>query len=302
MPRLPNIESLGERPIASTARGIASYRGESGAETVAGESLMRFGSTVERAGDVVYKAQQEAQEKFDKISAEEAFNVYRERQLDLTIGEKNGFVHRKGKAAADGNLYPQFVGNLNNSYNEISGGLLNDRQRELFRQRADITNIQYKENLLRHITEQSNQQARQTAEAGLALEHKSAGFAWRDPNAVKTSLILSEALLADQAEREGWKPDASGQNPILDAKRLEQRTKIHTAVINNALANDQWGYAQTWYQKNKGDIADPNGSVARALEEGGLRQRSQASADKIMREYRDPTAALEAARQIKDPK
>ena len=302
MPRLPNIESLGERPIASPARGISSYRGESGAETVTGEAVMRFGSTVERAGDVVYKAQQEAQEKFDKVSAEEAFNSYRERQIDLTIGEKNGFVHRKGKAAADGTLYPQFVGNLNNSYNEISGGLLNDRQRELFRQRADITNIQYKENLLRHITEQSNQQARQTVEAGLALEHKSAGFAWRDPNAIKTSLLRSEALLVEQAEREGWKPDASGQNPILDAKRLEQRTKIHTAVINTALANDQWQYAQNYYRQNKGDIADPNGSVAQALEEGGLRGRSQANADRIMKEYRDPTAALEAARQIKDPK
>jgi hypothetical protein len=42
--------------------------------------------------------------------------------------------------------------------------------------------------------------------------------------------------------------------------------------------------------------------LAQALEEGGLRQRSQASADTIMNEHRDPMAALEAARQIKDPK
>ena len=295
MPKLLGIEALGERPIASPVGAIPAYRGASGAETVGGESLMKFGAALERTGNVIYEAQKVEQERFDKTAAEDAFNTLRERQLDLTVGEQNGFVNKKGKAAVDGTLYPQYTGMLDETYNELSGKLTNDKQRELFKSRAGIANLQYRENLLRHITEQGNVLAKQTTEGGLTVELKGASLAWRDPNAIGASLVRSEGLLKDQAEREGWADE------ILEAKTLEQKTRIHASVINNALANDNWGYAQTWYKKHKTEIVDVNGTIAKALEEGGLRSRSQQAMDKIVVEYKDPQAAMEAARQIKDP-
>ena len=292
MPKLLGIEALGERPIASPVGAIPAYRGASGAETVGGESLMKFGAALERTGNVIYEAQKVEQERFDKTAAEDAFNTLRERQLDLTVGEQNGFVNKKGKAAVDGTLYPQYTGMLDETYNELSGKLTNDKQRELFKSRAGIANLQYRENLLRHITEQGNVLAKQTTEGGLTVELKGASLAWRDPNAIGASLVRSEGLLKDQAEREGWADE------ILEAKTLEQKTRIHASVINNALANDNWGYAQTWYKKHKAEIVDVNGTIKKALEEGGLRARSQQAADKILAEYREPSAALEAVKQI----
>ena len=258
--------------------------------------MMRLGGAMQQTGDVLYKAEAEQQDRVDRAVAEDAFNAYREKQLELTLGEGKGFVHKKGKQAMDKQFFPQYMEQLNSNYRELNTRLGNDRQRELFRQRAEIANVQYRENLLRHITTQTDQHAKQTTEDGLALEHKAAGYAWQDPNAIKTSLVRSEALLVQQGESEGWSEET------LNAKRIDQRTRIHSAVISNALANDQWQYAQQYYRKNKGDIADPNGSVARALEEGGLRGRSQTNADSIVAQYRDLPEALEAARKIKDPK
>ena len=275
MPKLLGPEALGERPIANPAGTIPAYRGASGAETVGGESLMKFGAALERTGNVIYEAQKVEQERFDKTAAEDAFNTLRERQLDLTVGEQNGFVNKKGKAAVDGTLYPQYTGMLDETYNELSGKLTNDRQRELFKPRAGIASLQYRENLLRHITEQGNVLAKQTTEGGLTVELKGASLAWRDPNAIAASLVRSEGLLKDQAEREGWADE------ILEAKTLEQKTRIHASVINNALANDNWGYAQKWYQTNKAEIVDMNGTIAKALEEGGLRSESRRLADSI---------------------
>ena len=96
--KLPSLETQ-ERPTPRPNAGVASYRGATGAETTGGETQMRMASQLGRSADEMFAAIKVEEEKTNTTRAEEAFSKLREKQLDLTLGEENGYYNLKGSAA-----------------------------------------------------------------------------------------------------------------------------------------------------------------------------------------------------------
>ena len=262
-----------------------------------GESLMRFGQSLGKNADVIYQAVQVENERVDKISAEDAVNKLREKQINLTVGEQDGFLNKKGAAVLDGKLYSDYNTRFDDAANEIGAGLANDRQRELFKSRAGIASLQYKENLLQHVVREKDEFAKEVVKNGVKLEVDSVALNWKDPNAVNASLARAKGLVDAEADRDVW----SAQRR--EAAKQELDTSVHAGVINNALAAGDYQYARQWYDLNKGAIVGQQSAVTKAaLEEGGTRDESRRLADEIFAKGKSESAALAEAEKIKDTK
>ena len=242
-----------------------------------------------------FKELHKAEIQNDTLMAEDAMNQYRASQIDQTVGQE-GFTKNRGKDVVNTPFLENYEKRLAKSKNDIAATLANDNQREIFERRSQIPTLQYTESLKRHIAGEQDNNAKEILKSTLAIELSNVSNNYSNPLAIEASKQRNAYAIDQEAARSGWSKER------MDLEKRASLSSIHTSVISNALANDQWQYAQQYYRKNKVDIADPNGSIARALEEGGLRSRSQANADSIVTQYRDLPEALEAARKIKDPK
>lgn len=266
MPRLPTAADLGARPDPQPAGGIVSVQATSGKESSAGLAMARAGQTIGGVGDDFFRLVKEEERRVNTTRAEEAFNGLRQRQLDLTIGE-GGFIHKKGGDAINQPLLKDYTERLGNITKEIEGQLSNDEQRELFRKRAGISTLQFQEDLMRHIAREGDVHAKQAYEGGVAVELRSATARWQDPNAVALSLERIRGLVDQEAARGGWAAEAK------EAELLKRTSAVHSSVIGQALATDNYVFAQQWYEANKTEI-DPATAkaVQKAVEDGTQKQ------------------------------
>lgn len=267
MPRLPNAADLGERPDVRPAGGIASYQATSGKETAPGLAMAKAGGAVSGVGDDFFKLVKEEERRVNTTRAEEAFNGLRQRQLDLTIGEKDGFVHKKGGDAINRPLLKDYTDRLSTISTEIEGQLANDEQRELFRKRAGVSSLQFQEDLMRHIAREGDVHAKQAYDGGVNVELRTATARWEDPNAVALSLERINGLVEQEAARAGWAPETK------QAELLKRTSAVHSSVIGQALATDNYVFAQKWYEANRAEI-DPSTAkaVQKAVEDGAQKQ------------------------------
>lgn len=267
MPRLPTAAELGQGPDLRVGGGVASYSPNSGAETAPGEALARAGQSMARAGDEFFKLVKEEERRVNTVRAEEAFNKLREGQLDLTIGDENGFLNKRGGDAINQPLLRDYSAKLEDVSKGIENELANDEQKELFRRRAAVTGQQFREDLMRHIHREGDAHAKQVYEGGVLVESRSATARWQDPAAVHLSLERIAGLVDQEAERGGWSPEQK------QAELLKRTSAVHAAVIGQAVATDDYIYAQKWYEANKDQI-DPATAkaVQKAVEDGTQKQ------------------------------
>lgn len=265
MPRLPSAVDLGERPDVRPATGIASYSVPN--ESGAGTTLAQAGKAISNVGDEFFGLVKKEEDRVNRTRAEEAFNKLRESQLDLTIGQENGFLNKRGSDAITQPLLKEYSDKLDNASKQIEQSLSNDQQRELYRQRAAISSLQFKEDLLKHIHNEGNTYAKQVYEGGVSVEVRNATARWQDPESVNLSIERINGLIDQEAERGGWSPDQK------EAERLKRVSQVHSAVIGQAIATNNYDFAQKWYEANKDDI-DPvtAKAVQKAVEDGTQKQ------------------------------
>jgi len=154
--KLPDLTQQA-RPSLQPSLGVARYQTESPSAAAApGEAMANLGHQI---GQI---AQQQI-DRADNMRAEDAFNQLRQRQQDLTMGEK-GFVHAKGADAVTKPLMQDYSQQFTDVADEISQTLATPRQKELFRQRADRASLQCRDDLLRHVVREGDVYEKQEAE------------------------------------------------------------------------------------------------------------------------------------------
>ncbi len=264
--KLPSADSLGERPIPRAGSSVAGYRVDDSAEAV-GRATMAAGAVLGREGAQLMVLQDAENKRVDTMRAEDAFTKLREKQLDLTVGPENGFINVKGGDAINRPLFDEYSKRFTSEADLIATSLGNDRQRELFMQRAKVAGLQFGEDVLRHTVTQGDAYANQVFEGTVNTEIRAATAHWQEPNAVALSIERVNAAINTQADRLGLAPE------MREARRLEANGKIHSAIVQQALASGNYQYAQQWYEKNKADIDRPTAvAVQKAVEDGTQKQ------------------------------
>jgi hypothetical protein len=256
--KLPDI-SAQERPTPSMGGGgLASYRADFGgseqaaqATMQAGQAMTQTGKQIEHAGDEIFARAKVEQDKIDTLKAEEAFTKLREQQLELTVGETDGYSRLKGAAAVNTPVLEHWRTKFKDAATNIESGLITEEQKQKFRLRANVANIQFQEGILHHVVKESDIYAKEVFDGTVASETRQATANWQDPNAVALSLKRINEAVQAQADR------------VTEAQRLKANGGVHNAVIGQAIATNNFQFAEEYYKVHKADIDLP---TAKALE------------------------------------
>jgi len=269
MPKLPDATALGARPVPATPGGIAAYQpadfesvgrivtGAGNLAEGAGRITRGTGSQFDAVGDELYKSYRVEKDRLDTIRAEDAYSRLRDRQLELTVGEKDGFTRVRAGDAIRPGFYHGYDERFKAAAKEIADGLDDDEQRQKFKLRASATALQYRENLLQHIAREGDVYAKQVYEGTIKTETRMATAEWNNPNSVDATLMRIGGSIDTAAKRFGWSPEYA------EAQRQQAFGAVHSAVIGQALASHDFRYAKDWYDRNKADVDAP---TAKALE------------------------------------
>lgn len=245
MAKLPDATALGERPTPRPTGAVAQFRPTSGLEDEPSRALALVGGQLERTAGVLLKAKEEA----DTLAAEDAYNKLKQRQIEITYG-KNGFTNLKGADAVNRDLPAEYGSQLAQASKELSTGLANDYQRQLFAKRAANSQLQLQEQAFHHVAQQSDVYAKQVLDG--TMDTESRVVAAGGPPA--TSLVRINAAVDRHAQRFGL-PEAA-----VTALKMQAADSIWTAKIKSLLDVDPIA-AQTLYREHETEIGPANKPV-----------------------------------------
>lgn len=214
-----------------------------------GPGFRALGHSLEQGSNEIYHAQKIEEERINTMAAEDAFNKLRMTQLDLSTGD-SGFMKKKGAAAVNFPIYNEWSGRFDAARDQIGATLTNDRQREKYKARADLSGLQFREEILRHVGQESDVYAKEVYDGTMAVELRQAVARWNSPADIGLSLDRVKHAVDERAERYSW--DAG----FTDGVMKEELGKMHAAVIGQAIGSGNYKYAKEWYDQHKGEV-DP---------------------------------------------
>lgn len=288
MAKIPDLNSLGARPSPQPTLAVTTYRGDNPAATAPGEALFATGGVIRETGDRLFaagkaeeerrrvaaareKAEREAEaremRRIDELRAEDAFSALRERQLDLTVGEQNGYMRLRGSAAVTRPLLQEWSAKFDEAAKEIEASLGNDQQRAFFRRRSGVGRLQYIEGILQHMLREGDVFERQNYDGTIATELKMVTAEWDQPAVVAASIERVDSAARTFAKNRGLAPE------LAEAERLRALSTLHGAVISQAVANGQFRFAETYYEQHKGQFDEQTArAVSVAVRDGTQRE------------------------------
>lgn len=299
--KLPGAEAIGQRPSIQPATAIQGYRAVDAQALLApGTAEAQLGQEMIQQGDKIAIQAKHEQDRLDTLRAEDAFTKLRAKQLDLTVGEQNGFTRLKGSATVNRAtpIATEWSKRFDDEVRMISDSLATDGQREKFRQRANLAQLQFREDMTRHTVAESNVYAKEVYEGTVAIETQAAAANWNEPAKVFLSLERVDSAVKDMAERLGWPKEYTA------AIKQGNDTKIHQAVIQQAIANNQFQFAQDWFDVYRDDI-DKNtaATLAKVVEDGTQKQIANGYQTEYLAAAQDMTALVDLQKKVQaDPK
>lgn len=198
----------------------------------------------------------------DELRVEDAYNKLRERQTDLMMNPETGFSSKKAADAVAPDFMSQYSGDFDKAIEEVAAGLPSNRQKELFRRRAQMAKSEYDDSLMRHVLRETDQYRDNVYRGAVATETNTAALNWRDPAKVADSVGRIAKNTAMWADRNGITGDA------LMAAQMDNLAAIHTAVVTSALDAGDVEYAAKYIDQNRNTIradklADLEGKVTK---------------------------------------
>ncbi len=250
MAKIPSFQELGlDAPKAST--DVASYQATSGHETAPGEALAAMGTSVENEGDKLWAVARQEQEKVDTTKVEDAWNKYKSTALDLTNGP-NGVLATQGADAVNGKLLDKTTTGLTDARKAILESLQTDEQRTRFAQRADITDLSTKHQVLTHLVSQQKAYASSTMNDSAAIAQSEVA---KDPSDDAT-FIRSQGQMLGQADAylKSIGSDNAKANDVYKAKLTDS---LWNSRIESLLSMNLPLQADALFRANAGQITDP---------------------------------------------
>lgn len=256
MAKLPDATAFGERPTPQLARRtpmVATYRPTSGFEGATAEEMGQSGAEFSQAARVAL----EAKDQQDNLVAEDAYNRLRAKQTELTLGP-DGFANLKGGDAVNRPVLKEYGGALDQAAADISGGLQNDYQRQLFSRRAAVAGMQMREDIGRHILQQNNIYSQTVYDAGLDVESKAAAARWDKPDAATVPMLNIENKINQRARFLGMTGE-EGKVWVQD-QRQKAESKVYASMVESALVSDPatGPFAARELLKAHGDVINPD--------------------------------------------
>lgn len=180
---------------------------------------------------------------------------------------------------------------------EIGASLTTEAQRISFMRLSNERTLDVTNTIQKHVSVELQQHDNAVTDASVANERSAAILNYDRSGRVTAGIARQKAMLQDYATRNGLPSEWT------DEKVAQATSQTQLGVVERMLATGQDQAASAYYAEYQKDfVAGDAVSVERALEEGSTRGASQRAADKILATTNSEGAALDAVKQIDDPK
>lgn len=209
MAKLPSPADLaGGRPNILATGSVSAAKMDTpprlGAEA---EGTAALGKSLAGLGQDIATVFNREREHAQQAQVEDAFNQLRTQQLDLTLGQENGFTNVKGGDAVKGDLLKNWGARFDEKAAQIEQSLPDDRARERFRARAGIAKASFQGDIMQHVSHQADVYSRGVLASTIDTETRSAGAAPTDPTAFGIAVERLNAAIDSEGRRVGKDAD-----------------------------------------------------------------------------------------------
>jgi hypothetical protein len=277
MAKLPSFEQLGNRS-PQPASGAVSYRPVSGYEEAPGSAAAQFGETVQK---IAFQQQDD----LNTTKAEEAWNTYKTAALDLATG-KDGFTTRRAGNAVNGDIFKTYTGTLGKARKALEENLGDADVRRKFAQRANVTDLQFKDQLLRHYTVERDAYEKQTFDGSMAAATAMVSAAPLDQPIFETAMLNAERRVEALADHQGI-TDKDAREKMKGAVRDTLLTARLDALVYSAPLQ-----AEQLFRLTQDQITDPKTrlTLQHKIREASLGVNATTTAQQIMASTRSEMA------------
>lgn len=281
MPTVPKLNQTISQSISQVSR----------VNTQVDMGAREIGQAFGAAADVL----QGEKDRADRLEIMRADRELTELETNLLYNKENGAMFRKGKDAFE---LPE---EINQSYDEraaqIKESLTSDRQKAYFDKMRGDRKGSIDQQIQRHVGTQIREYDAQETDAYIKSQRDYALVHAYDPEKVDQSINNQLVAITAHANNNGLGPE------FIRQKTQDLESKTHAAVLGRMINQGDDIAAEQYFTKNKGRIAgDELVHVEKDLEIASLRGKSQREADAIWSDSKSYGQALEAVRQIEDPK
>lgn len=234
MSKLPDSTALGEVPQIQQPRRtpmLATYRPTSGFEDVPSSELAFAGSQLSEGA----RFAQQAQQQNDTLRVDDMVTQAKRAQIDLTYG-KQGFANLKGGDAVNAPLLKDYGGKFDTVAQDLSGQLGNDAQRQLFQKRVGILGLQMREDIVRHVAQQTGVYQETAYKSGNDVDAQMAGARWDKPDGDALPILTMTNRIDERARQLGLQGDVR-KNWVED-QVSKARSQVYSGMVKSALVSD----------------------------------------------------------------
>ena len=258
------LPDLGEqaRPTPTPSGGIASYQPQD-----AGSAMAPGLAVSSVAGELGREAEQwiaKEKARVDTMMVEDATAKLRAAQQDLKMG-KDGFINQRGVEALKKPLLDDYGKRFESIAGELSAKLTPDQQ-AAFRKRTQVYGTEFRGDVMTHIIREGDRAEDLTFKARVAGEQKQIADNWNSGSAVATSIASIEGVARQYGQSRGWDAETIG------AYISEQKGVAGTNIVQQAIADNNLGYAKDTLKQFKPDIETSHFKTLKAQVEAGDKQ------------------------------
>ncbi|MBU1235066.1 MAG: hypothetical protein KKC77_19435 [Proteobacteria bacterium] len=202
--QLPGADAtFGARQAPRPSTSVA----EVGPTGLEGRSAQFMGEAAGEMGQAT-KYLEKAQNEFDTLEAENAYNQYQEKLVEEAYGE-NGWTKVKGRDATDPQFQTRYDERFNAAREQIAGNLHSPRAQQMFNQRAAVGALRSRASLMEHASKERTQYQAQVWSKGVENELNDLWRNYGDPDAFKSSLARMEGTTREYAQSQGMSEEAT---------------------------------------------------------------------------------------------
>ena len=209
---------------------------------------------VQQLGNLGMKVAQQFRDDADQSRIDDALNQLRERELDYTYGEKDGYTRLKGVQALQRDskkpLSDEYSERFGTDIDGIEQSLGNERQRALFRQRANERLTQFRGNLMGYEAQEHQSYQLSVAEGTINTATREIAAFYNDPAKIDEGVASIRAAAYKDGRLRGLAAEQ------IDARAIKAVSGAHLAAVDQAIGTGNPLYAEQYLRTYKNDM-DP---------------------------------------------
>jgi len=248
MPRVPTYDNFQAAPSPQPNVQLRATQ----VADVTGQQTQQIAQGLQNTGAAVGRIAIDMQTEANQIRVDDAINRAKEAALKLTYDKDAGFTNQRGLTALERPsgkpLADEYSDTLKDQISQITQGLGNDAQKQLFSRHANDLLTSFRGQAVRHESDQFREYTMSVREGTIATRTNEIALNYNNPQVIDEALTSIKAAAYDQARLLGKSAEWA------EANARKVTSNAHKVALGAALEQNNIGYADAYLKKYAGDM------------------------------------------------